>query len=66
MTRERTLAGMASARARGPKGGRPYKMTTEKLQLAMASLGNLEPKIGPLCEELGITKQTCPSTFPSL
>lgn len=58
MIRERTLAGMASARARGRKGGRPHKMTTAKLRLAMASLGKLETKIGPLCEELGITKQT--------
>jgi DNA invertase Pin-like site-specific DNA recombinase len=58
MIRERTLAGMASARARGRKGGRPYKMTTAKLRLAMASLGKIETKIGPLCEELGITKQT--------
>ncbi|WP_298627407.1 recombinase family protein [uncultured Legionella sp.] len=58
MIKERTLAGMASARARGRKGGRPYKMTPAKLRLAMASLGKLETKIGPLCEELGITKQT--------
>ena len=58
MIKERTLAGMASARARGRQGGRPYKMTQAKLRLAMASLGQLETKIGPLCEELGITKQT--------
>ena len=58
MIKERTLAGMASARARGRKGGRPYKMTQAKLRLAMVSLGQLETKIGPLCEELGITKQT--------
>jgi DNA invertase Pin-like site-specific DNA recombinase len=58
MIKERTLAGMASARARGRKGGRPYKMTQAKLRLAMASMGQLETKIGPLCEELGITKQT--------
>jgi len=58
MIKERTLAGMASARARGRKGGRPYKMTQAKLRLAMVSLGHLETKIGPLCEELGITKQT--------
>ena len=58
MIRERTLAGMASARARGRKGGRPHKMTPAKLRLAMASLGKLETKIGPLCKELGITKQT--------
>ncbi len=37
MIKERTLAGMASARARGRKGGRPYKMTQAKLRLAMAS-----------------------------
>ena len=58
MIKERTLAGMASARARGRKGGRPYKMTQAKLRLAVASLGKPETKIGPLCEELGITKQT--------
>ncbi|HDV5691870.1 TPA: recombinase family protein [Legionella pneumophila] len=58
MIKERTLAGMASARARGRKGGRPHKMTAAKIRLAMASLGQLETKIGPLCEELGITKQT--------
>ncbi|MHA7299391.1 recombinase family protein [Pseudarthrobacter raffinosi] len=36
---ERTLAGLASARARGRNGGRPYKMTPAKLRLAMASMG---------------------------
>ncbi len=58
MIRERTIAGLASARARGRKGGRPYKMTAAKLRLAMAAMGNVETKIGALCEELGITKQT--------
>jgi len=36
---ERTIAGLASARARGRKGGRPFKMTAAKLRLAMASMG---------------------------
>ncbi|MDP3562536.1 MAG: recombinase family protein [Legionellaceae bacterium] len=58
MIKERTLAGMASARARGRNGGRPYKMTQAKLRLAMVSLGQTETKIGLLCEELGISKQT--------
>jgi DNA invertase Pin-like site-specific DNA recombinase len=58
MIRERTIAGLASARARGRKGGRPYKMTAAKLRLALAAMGNLETKISALCEELGITKQT--------
>jgi DNA invertase Pin-like site-specific DNA recombinase len=55
---ERTKAGMASARARGRNGGRPYKMTTAKLRLAMAAMGKPETKIGALCQELGIARQT--------
>lgn len=55
---ERTLAGLASARARGRNGGRPYKMTPAKLRLAMASMGQPETKVGELCNELGITRQT--------
>jgi DNA invertase Pin-like site-specific DNA recombinase len=55
---ERTMAGLASARARGRNGGAPYKMTPAKLRLAMASMGKRETKIGELCKELGITRQT--------
>jgi len=55
---ERTRAGLASARARGRKGGRPFKMTAAKLRLAMAAMGQPETKVGDLCEELGITRQT--------
>jgi len=55
---ERTRAGLASARVRGRTGGRPYKMTPAKLRLAMASMGKPETKIGDLCSELGITRQT--------
>ena len=45
---ERTTAGLASARARGRNGGRPYKMTPIKLRLAMASMGRPETKVSPL------------------
>ncbi|MFM9274366.1 recombinase family protein [Pseudarthrobacter sp. NKDBFgelt] len=55
---ERTLAGLASARARGRKGGRPYKMTAAKVRLARASMGQPDTKVGDLCKELGITRQT--------
>ena len=55
---ERTLAGLASARARGRSGGRPYKMTAAKLRLAMAAMGQPETKVGALCQELGVTRQT--------
>jgi DNA invertase Pin-like site-specific DNA recombinase len=55
---ERTLVGLGSARARGRNGGRPYKMTPAKLRLAMASMGKPGTKVGDLCTELGITRQT--------
>lgn len=55
---ERTKAGLESARARGRKGGRPFKMTPAKVRLAMASMGQPETNVAALCQELGITRQT--------
>ncbi|WP_104081130.1 recombinase family protein [Cryobacterium sp. Y11] len=55
---ERTVAGLAAARARGRTGGRPFKMTPAKIRLAMAAMGQKETKVGDLCKELGITRQT--------
>jgi DNA invertase Pin-like site-specific DNA recombinase len=55
---ERTKAGMAAARARGRHGGRPYRMTAAKLRLAQAAMGMPETKIGELCLELGVSRQT--------
>jgi DNA invertase Pin-like site-specific DNA recombinase len=55
---ERTKAGLESARARGRKGGAPFKMTPAKLRLAMASVGKRETVIGSLCKELGVSRQT--------
>lgn len=58
LTTERTKAGLASARARGRKGGAPYKMTPAKLHLAMASMGKSDTVVGKLCKELGVSRQT--------
>lgn len=55
---ERTKAGLAAARARGRKGGRPFKMTPAKLRLAQAAMGKPETVIADLCAEIGITRQT--------
>lgn len=55
---ERTHAGLASARARGRSGGRPFKMTAAKLRLAQAAMGQPGTKVGELCAELGVTRQT--------
>ena len=55
---ERTVAGLAAARARGRSGGRPFKMTAAKLRLAQAAMGKPETSIAELCAELGVTRQT--------
>lgn len=55
---ERTIAGLAAARARGRKGGRPFKMTPAKVRLAAASMGQPGTNVTDLCKELGITRQT--------
>lgn len=55
---ERTVAGLAAARARGRMGGRPFKMTSAKLRLAMAAMGQPETKINQLCQELAVSRQT--------
>jgi DNA invertase Pin-like site-specific DNA recombinase len=55
---ERTRAGLASARARGRKGGRRPKMTPAKLRLAQAAMGKPETNVAALCNELGITRST--------
>jgi DNA invertase Pin-like site-specific DNA recombinase len=59
---ERTRAGLASARARGRKGGRRPKMTPAKLRLAQAAMRDHQTSVGALCEELGITRSSCIGT----
>ena len=55
---ELTKVGLASARARGRNGGGQYKMTSAKLRLAMAAIGQRETVVNELCKELGVTRQT--------
>ena len=46
---ERTVAGLASARAAcGRNGGRPFKMTAAKLRLAMAAMGSVPGSVKAL------------------
>ena len=55
---EQTRLGLASARARGRKGGAPFKMNPAKLRQAMTAMNQPETKIDALCVELGISRQT--------
>lgn len=63
LSSERTVAGLAAARARGRTVGRPYKMTPAKVRLAMAAMGQKETKAGDLCKELGSPGRRCTVMF---
>lgn len=59
LIRERTLAGLASARARGKKGGRQIIHTDKKI-LAVEQMiaANSEDSIVDICESVGISPAT--------
>lgn len=58
LIRERTIAGLRAARARGRHGGRKYALTKSKIRLAEAAMGKRETCVSDLCKELGISKAT--------
>jgi DNA invertase Pin-like site-specific DNA recombinase len=58
LIRERTRAGLASARARGRKGGRRFALTKAQVRLAAAAMGNRETRVSELSAELGVTRAT--------
>jgi DNA invertase Pin-like site-specific DNA recombinase len=58
LIRERTMAGLAAARARGRMGGRKFALTKAQVRLAQGAMGKKETVVGDLCKELGITRPT--------
>ena len=56
--RERTVAGLAAARARGRNGGRISSFTPSKLRRAQAALAAKDTSVADLCAELGVSKTT--------
>ena len=55
---ERTRAGLAAARARGRKGGRPRKMDKAALTMAMAAMSDRKSVASDVAKRLGITTTT--------
>lgn len=55
---ERTMAGLAAARARGRAGGRPRVMTRKKLKVAMAMMADRDNAARDIAAELGISLST--------
>ncbi len=58
LIRERTIAGLKSARARGKKGGRKFHLTKGQVRLVQASMKSSDTNVSELCRELGISRQT--------
>lgn len=58
LIRERTMAGLKAARARGKKGGRKFSLSKAQIRLLQAAMGKKETVVGDLCKELGVTRPT--------
>ena len=58
LIRERTIAGLEAARARGRLGGRPRKLDAKKTELAYRLYDEKKHTVTEICQMLGISKPT--------
>jgi len=58
LIRERTIAGLKAARARGKKGGRKFQLSKSQVRLLQIAMSNRETSVSELANELGITRPT--------
>ncbi len=58
LIRERTNHGLAAARARGRKGGRPFQLDTSKRAVAIQLYQERKHTIQEICRMMAITKPT--------
>jgi DNA invertase Pin-like site-specific DNA recombinase len=58
LIRERTLAGLAAARARGRRGGRKFALSKAQVRLAQAAMASRDTSVAALAAELGIRPVT--------
>ena len=58
LIRERTMAGLAAARARGRHGGRKFELSKNHIRLAQSAMANRDTDVTQLCRELNISRAT--------
>jgi DNA invertase Pin-like site-specific DNA recombinase len=58
LIRERTMAGLEAARARGRVGGRPAKMTPEKVRVAREMYESKEHTVEAIAQTIGVSRKT--------
>lgn len=56
--RERTMAGLNTARARGRYGGRPKALSERQVKVAKAMLSDQSNTVKDVCEVLGVSRST--------
>lgn len=56
--RERTHAGLAAARSRGKKGGRPKAMDEGKIRMARSLMADKRNSVDDVCNTLGVSRST--------
>ncbi|MBT4579390.1 MAG: recombinase family protein, partial [Candidatus Marinimicrobia bacterium] len=56
--RERTMAGLKAARARGRKGGRPKVMDEKKIAMAKTLMADHSNSVKDVCQTLGVSRST--------
>jgi DNA invertase Pin-like site-specific DNA recombinase len=65
LNRERTMAGLKAALARGRKGGRRRKLTNEDLAVGRAMLADPTIPVSKVAERLGVSRPTLYRYFPA-
>ena len=58
LTRDRTMAGLAAARARGRVGGRPPKMTPDKIKVARDMYESKQFTVDAIAKTIGVSRKT--------
>lgn len=58
LIRERTMAGLKSARARGRKGGRRFQLTKSQIRFISTTMKDKDTNVSELCKEIGISSST--------
>ena len=58
LMRERTMAGLAAARARGRMGGRPKSLDEGQVRVAITLANEGELTIKEICEQIGCSRST--------
>lgn len=58
LIRERTVAGLAAARARGRNGGRKNKLTPQQIGTLQKMAKNKQYSVGEICQTMSISKPT--------